>query len=64
LRVASYAAGVDSLCVKPEVLKPLSLELNKTYPIRARLGSSSGLLSVFLLTYKKEIRAEDLLAHQ
>jgi glucokinase len=53
---------------EPDVLEPLSLEVNKTYVLRAQLGSSAGLLGACLLPYQTEIHTtgltEDMFAHQ
>jgi glucokinase len=63
LRKRSYVYRLT----EPEVLEPVSLEPNKTYVLRAQLGSSAGLLGACLLPYQKVMKmgdfAEDLLAH-
>jgi glucokinase len=64
LRKRSYVYRLT----EPEVLEPARLEMNKTYVLKAQLGSSAGLLGACLLPYQRETKAsecaEDLLAHQ
>lgn len=52
LRERSYVYRLT----EPDVLKPSSLEVNKTYILGAQLGSIAGLLGACLLPYQTDVR--------
>jgi glucokinase len=64
LRKRSYVYRLT----EPDVLDPLSLEVNKTYVLGAQLGSTAGLLGACLLPYQLKAeeagRPEDFLVAQ